>query len=458
MKIDIPVHKGQQLEMKITSLGSSGEGVGKYENFTVFVKGALVGETVRTQITLVKKTYAIGKLLEVLEAAKTRVQPKCPVYEQCGGCQLQHLSYEGQLDMKRQQVRDALARIGHLPQVEVLPTMPCENPWNYRNKMQVPVAGAAGKAHIGCFAEATHRVIDVENCLIQKQKNNEIVTVVREWMKKYKIAPYDEDKRTGIVRHIMGRVGVHTGEVMVCLITAQDNVPHIKDLSKMLKSALPGVKSVVQNVNKRHTNVILGNKTQLVYGKETIKDKIGSLKFNISAQSFFQVNSEQAERLYNKALEFAALQGDEIVVDVYCGTGTITQFLAKKARFAYGIEIVPSAIRDAKKNALDNHVQNTGFILGDAAVEMPKLVEEGVRPDVIVIDPPRAGCEERVLAAMAKVKPKRIVYVSCNPATLARDLAFMDKHGYKTKVVQPVDMFPHTAHVENVCLIIRIKP
>lgn len=455
MKIEIPVKKGQQIEMKITSLGSSGEGVGKYENFTVFVKGALVGEAIKVQITLIKKTYAIGRLVEILEPAKDRVKPLCLVYEQCGGCQLQHSSYEGQLAVKRQQVRDAMTRIGHLPHVEVLPTMPCENPWNYRNKMQVPVAGAGQAVHIGCFAEATHRVIDVDNCLIQKEKNNAIVTIVRQWMKKYKIAAYDEDKRTGIVRHIMGRVGVHTGEIMVCLVTAQDNVPHIKDLSKMLKAAIPGLKSVVQNVNKRHTNVILGNKTQLVYGKETIKDKIGSLKFNISAQSFFQVNSEQAERLYNKALEFADLQGNETVVDVYCGTGTITQFLAKKAKHAYGIEIVPSAIRDAKKNAMENHVQNATFILGDAAVELPQLLDDGVRPDVIIIDPPRAGCEERVLAAMAKVKPKRIVYVSCNPATLARDLEYMDKHGYKTKVVQPVDMFPQTAHVENVALLSR---
>ena len=310
--------------------------------------------------------------------------------------------------------------------------------------------GEKGRLQIGCFALNTHRVIDVTDCCIQKQKNNEIAAVVRAWMKQYRIMPYDEDRGTGLIRHIMGRVGVHTGEIMVCLVTAREEVPRLKELVKMLKAAIPGVKSVVQNVNKRSTNVILGEKTRLIAGEPTIKDKIGSLKFNISAQSFFQVNSEQAEKLYNTALEFAELKGTETVVDLYCGTGTITLFMAQKAKRALGIEIVPSAIRDAKKNAVANRIENADFLLGDAAVEMPRLAAGGLRPDVVILDPPRAGCEERVLDAIVKVKPKRVVYVSCNPATLARDLAYLHEHGFAVNKVQPCDMFSRTHHVETV--------
>lgn len=447
----------QIVEVQVTGLGSSGEGVGKLNGFAIFVKGALTGETVKVQLTEVKKTYALGKVTEIVKASTERVEPICPIYAECGGCQLQHLSYAGQLKEKEQQVRDALVRLGHLKDTVVLPTIGADNPLYYRNKMQFPVSQLKGKLEIGCFAEATHRVIDVDNCYIQKEKNNEIITVVRQWMAQYKIQAYNEDTQRGIVRHVMGRVGVHTGEVMVVLVTATTDVPHIKELAKMLKAAIPGVKSIVQNVNKRHTNVILGLKTRLIAGKETIRDKVGTLKFNISSQSFFQVNSEQAEKLYNKAMEFAALTGKETVVDIYCGTGTITLFLAKQARQVYGIEIIPAAIEDARKNAQDNHCANAHFVLGDAAQKMPELVERGVSPDVVLLDPPRAGCEERVLASLVQVKPKRIVYVSCNPASLARDAAYLSKHGYNVKLAQPVDMFPQTHHVECVVLMVRVE-
>lgn len=452
----IPVQKGKTYDISIVRLGSSGEGVGRYEGFTVFVPFALPGETVRARITLVKKTYATASLVEVLKPSPDRIQPQCPVYDRCGGCQLQHLSYEGELKEKRQQVRDALERIGHLQDLDVLPTLGAHTPWHYRNKMQFPVA-AAGKCKvaIGCFAAATHEVIDVTDCAIQKEGNNAIVAVVRQWMKDFKIPTYDEDARTGIVRHIMGRVGVHTGEIMVCLVTACDMVPHMKDLVQRLRRDIPGLTSVVQNVNKRHTNVILGPKTKTVYGKGTIHDSIGPLTFHISAQSFFQVNSEQAQRLYETALDFADLKGGETVADVYCGTGTITLFLAQKAKQVYGIEIVAPAIRDAVRNAKDNHVGNAQFILGDAIYKLPELIKNGIRPDVIVLDPPRAGCGEPVLKAIAQSKPKRVVYVSCNPATLARDLAYLDQHGYHTTKVQPVDMFPRTHHVESVALVTR---
>ena len=454
----IPVQKGKIYELSVVRLGTSGEGIARHEGFTVFVPFALPGEKVRAKITLVKKNYAAAELVEILEASPDRVAPKCPVYDRCGGCQLQHLSYEGELKEKRQQVRDALERIGHLQGLDVLPTLGAHTPWHYRNKMQFPVAVAGkGKVAIGCFAAATHEVIDVTDCAIQKEGNNAIVAVVRQWMKDFKIPAYDEDARTGIVRHIMGRVGVHTGEIMVCLVTACDMVPHMKDLVQRLRRDIPGLTSVVQNVNKRHTNVILGPKTKTVYGKGTIHDSIGPLTFHISAQSFFQVNSEQAQRLYETALDFADLKGGETVADVYCGTGTITLFLAQKAKQVYGIEIVAPAIRDAVRNAKDNRVGNAQFILGNAIYKLPELIKNGVRPDVIVLDPPRAGCGEPVLKAIAQSKPKRVVYVSCNPATLARDLAYLDQHGYYTTKVQPVDMFSRTHHVETVALISKVE-
>ena len=448
----------QTVEVTVTGLGSTGEGVGKVNGFTVFAHGGLPGETVKVKLESVKKTYAMGRVVDILQTSADRCEPVCPIYEECGGCQLQHLNYEAQLKIKTQQVKDALTRIGHLKHVEVLPTLRATEPTFYRNKMQFPVATTEGQLEIGCFAAATHRVVDVNNCFIQKEKNNKIIGVVREWMQKYHIPAYNEDKGTGIVRHVMGRVGVHTGDVMVVLVTATYDIPHVKELTKMLRDNIPGLKSFIQNINKRHTNVIMGLKDRVIYGKSTIRDTLGALKFNISAQSFFQVNSEQAEKLYNKAVEFAGLTGKEIVFDVYCGTGTISLFLAKHAKAVYGIEIVPPAITDARRNAEDNHCDNATFLLGDAAQKLPELLEQGIKPDVVLLDPPRAGCEERVLSSIVHVKPKRIVYVSCNPSTLARDLAYLSSHGYNVPIVQPVDMFPQTAHVECVALIERKKP
>lgn len=452
--INVNFTKNSILEMQVTGLGSSGEGVGKVQGFTFFVPGALAGEKIRFQAKQVKKSYGIGELTNVLEPSPERVKPVCPVYKQCGGCQLQHLSYEGQLTVKRQQVIDALERLGHFKGIKVEKTLGDDDPWHYRNKMQVPVAsGKKGSLDIGCFAQATHRVINVEECFIQKKANNAIAAVVRAWMKEYKIPALEEDARRGIVRHVMGRVGVATGEVMAVLITNSPMVPHIKDLGKMLREAIPGFKTLVQNVNTRHTNVIMGEKSRIVTGPGFIQDSIGTLTFNISPESFFQVNSEQAAKLYGEALKAANLTSKETVVDVYCGTGTITLFLAQKAARAIGIEIVPSAIKDARINARNNKIANAQFVLGDAAVELPKLAQEGIKADVIVLDPPRAGCDQRVINAIAAVKPKKVVYVSCNPASLARDAELLCKKGYKINKVQPVDLFPQTHHVETVVLM-----
>lgn len=455
MAFEIPVSKGDKIELKINGLGSSGEGVGKYEGFTVFVNGALPEELVEVAITLVKKNYAMGKLLNVKEESPFRVTPVCPIYKECGGCQLQHMSYEGQLQVKRQQVQDAITRIGHLD-LEVMPVLGAEEPWYYRNKMQFPAAmNAEGRLAIGCYATATHSVINTVDCGIQKQANNQALKAVRNWMEQYQISAYDEKTGKGLVRHVMSRVGVHSGEVMVVLITSEYDIPHKKELVAMLRKEIPQVVSIQQNINKKRTNLIMGLKTRTIYGKDTIVDSLGNLNFNISALSFFQVNSEQAERLYATAMDFAGLKGEETVVDVYCGTGTISLYLAQMAKKVYGIEIVAPAIENAKQNAMDNKYTNADFICGDAAVELPALLASGVQPDVVLVDPPRAGCEEKVLAAIASVKPEKVVYVSCNPATLARDLAYMEERGYKTQKVQPVDMFPMTHHVENVALLIR---
>jgi 23S rRNA (uracil1939-C5)-methyltransferase len=433
-------------------MGHSCEGVGKYKDFTVFVPFVLVGEQVEVVITEVKKSYAKGKMLNILKPSPDRVEPKCEIYDQCGGCQIQHLNYEAQLKVKRQQVVDAIERIGKQENVVIHPTLGSENPWNYRNKMQVPVARQNNDVVIGCYAQGTHAVIDTKNCLIQNEANNTIANAVRGVIKRLNIGTYDEKTGRGVLRHVIGRVGSN-GEVMVVLVTSTDVLPKQEKIIAELRNNIPGLVSIMQNINMQNTNVIMGKRTLNLWGKLTITDKLGDFTFNISARSFFQVNTKQAEVLYNKAVEYAQLTGKETVIDTYCGTGTITLFLAKKAKKVYGIEIVEAAIKDANKNAENNNVTNTEFLVGDATDVMPELYKLGVRPDVIVVDPPRAGCEKAVLENFAHLKPKRIVYVSCNPASLARDIAILSEFGYVAKEIQPVDMFSETSHIECVALL-----
>lgn len=438
-----------ELELKIENLGSNGEGVAHLP-LTVFVPGALPGEIVWGKITLLKKNYAVAKLLKILTPSDERVQPRCPIYDRCGGCQLQHFSYEGQLWVKRQQVEDALTRIGHLA-CEVQPVLGMDNPWYYRNKMQFPVNQRGGKLAIGCYAVQTHSVINTTSCLIQAEANNIVAQVVRDWMERFHIPAYNEKNQKGLVRHVMARVG-KDNQVMAVLITNGEKIPHLKELVAALSQEIVTLKSMIQNINTRATNIIMGNKTKLLWGSESIQQNLGGFDFDISAQSFFQVNTAQAVVLYDRALQGAALTGGETVVDVYCGTGTIALYLAQKAKKVYGIEIVAPAIENAKENAKHNGITNAEFICGDAGVELPKLLQKGVKPDVVVMDPPRAGCEERVVRAIMQVAPKRVVYVSCNPATLARDLAIFNEI-YEIQNVQPVDMFPHTTHVETVVVM-----
>ena len=450
----IPVRRGQVYEIRIERLGTSGEGVGRYENFTIFIPQALPNERVLTVIEEVKKTYARGRIQKILQESPARVTPLCEIYDECGGCQLQHLSYEEQLHAKRAQVVDALTHIGKLPQILVNETLRADAPWNYRNKMQFPIGLHKGRLVVGCFAQGSHRIINTENCHIQRSANNELANTVREVAEKLHIPVYNEDTHKGILRHIVGRVG-RGNELMAVIVTATKQLPRAKDFVRLLRERLPHLVSVHQNIQTYRNNVIMGRDTELLWGRPTILDTLGRLNFHISPRSFFQVNTRQAERLYEQALTYADLHGTETVIDAYCGTGTITLFLAQKARKVYGIEIVQPAILDARKNARDNHVKNAEFIVGDATAVMPALYKQGIRPDVVVVDPPRAGCTEIVLRTFANMKPQRIVYVSCNPATLARDLAILKDLGYITQEVQPVDLFPQTSHVENVALLMR---
>lgn len=452
----LPVEINKIYEVKIQSLGSSAEGVGRIDNFTVFVNGALPNETVKVKIIEIKKSYAVGKLLEVLEKSHDRVEPLCSIYEKCGGCQLQHMSYEGQLRVKQQQVKDAIERIGHQKNLPVLPTLGAENPWNYRNKVAFPVGREKGKTIVGCFAQGTHKIIDASDCLIQDKLNNEAINAVREVIDKLRIPVYDEDRHTGVIRHVVARTGKN-GQLMVVLVTAKKELKDEKIIVNMLRKKLPQMVSLQQNVQTYKNNVILGRETKVLWGKPTIKAQLGKLSFNVSARSFFQVNTKQAEVLYDTAMEYAQLTGKETVIDAYCGTGTISLYLAQRAHKVYGVEIVSPAIADAKKNARENNLRNAEFIVGDCTEVMPRLYKQGVRPDVIVVDPPRAGCTPVVLETFANMKPQRIVYVSCNPATLARDIEILESLGYKAEKVQPVDMFSHSSHTESVALINRAE-
>lgn len=455
---EIPVARNGVYTIEIASLGHSGEGVGRYQGFTVFVAGALPGERVQVKITLVKKNYAIGQLQEIIVPSPNRVEPPCAIYAACGGCQLQHLDYSAQLAVKRQMVVDAIERIGKLANVTVHPAIGAEEPWYYRNKMQFPIGRSKNELVIGCYAQGTHQIINTGDCLIQHAANNRITEEVRQVAIELGLSTYDEATGKGVLRHVLGRVGSATGEVMVVLVTATDELPRKETIIERLTKRIPGLVSIVHNVNSQKTNIVLGKRTRTIWGKDTIADRLGEFVFDISALSFFQVNNAQTEKLYSKAVEYAGLTGSETVIDAYCGTGTIALFLAKQAAKVYGIEIVLPAIENAKRNAERNKVGNVEFIAGDAIEVMPKLYAQGIRPDVIVVDPPRAGCENLVLETFARMQPKRIVYVSCNPASLARDLAVLAEYGYQTKEIQPVDMFPQTYHVECVALIERKKP
>jgi 23S rRNA (uracil1939-C5)-methyltransferase len=449
-----PIEKNQEIELDIHGMTHEGNGVGKVAGFTLFVPHALPDERVRVKVLKVKKTFGYGKLMEVLEPSKGRQEPPCPIYQQCGGCSLQHMSYDEQLIQKKHLVEDNLKRIGKIEQVIVHDTLGMSDPWRYRNKAQVPFGEEEGGLIGGFYAQGTHRIINMEACLIQHEKSDEVVHHVKEIASSLGIKAYNEETKKGLLRHVIVKVGFRTGELMVVLVVNSDDIPRKSELVNQLIKKLDGIKSVVMNVNKKRTNVIFGDRTEVIWGEPYIYDWIGEVKFAISARSFYQVNPVQTEILYNKALEYAQLSGDETVIDAYCGIGTISLFLAQKAGKVYGVEIVPDAIADAKRNARLNHMENVEFAVGEAEKVIPWWYAQGIRADVVVVDPPRKGCDETLLDTLIKMKPERIVYVSCNPSTLARDLRMLEDGGYQTKEVQPVDMFPQTMHVEAVALLV----
>ncbi|PAD90988.1 23S rRNA (uracil(1939)-C(5))-methyltransferase RlmD [Shouchella clausii] len=449
-----PVQKNETLTVTIEDLTHEGAGVAKVNGYALFIPQALPGETVDIKVVKTKAGYGYGRLLQVQTKSEHRVEPPCPIFYKCGGCQIQHMDYSAQLAYKQKQVKDVMDRVAKLPNVPVRPVIGMDDPWRYRNKSQVPVAFQQGDLVAGFYAKRSHSIVDMDQCIIQHKENDIVVQTVKQLAKELRIPAYQEQSHQGVLRHIVARYGKTTGQVMVVLVTKEKKLPHKEAFISGIRKHVPGVVSIVQNINNKRTNVIFGQQTEVLWGEHYLYDEINGIQFAISARSFYQVNPEQTNRLYSKALEYADLTGNETVIDAYCGIGTISLFLAKKARHVYGVEIVPEAIKDAKRNAKLNQITNATFAVGQAEEVIPRWYDQGIDADVIVVDPPRKGCDEALLRTMIEMKPKRIVYVSCNPGTLARDLRILEDGGYKTEEVTPVDMFPQTTHVEAVARLV----
>ena len=474
--------KNDSIELKIEDMGVDGEGIGKYEGMTFFVKDAVIGDTIRAGITKLKKNYGYARVQEILEPSPYRVQPECPLYARCGGCQIQAMDYRQQLCYKQKKVRGNLIRIGGFAPELIDSVMEeivgMEQPYRYRNKAQFPIgADRDGMPVAGFYAARTHNIIPVEDCKLGVTQNEQILGVVLSYMRENGVRPYDETTGRGLVRHVLIRYGFTSKELMVCLVINRETLPQEKKLVDAL-CKIEGMTSISVNINRKNTNVILGEETRTVWGSDYITDQIHlrdcdhdfaltdtAIAYHISPQSFYQVNPVQTEKLYSLALSYAGLTGRETVWDLYCGIGTISLFLAQKAGKVYGVEIVPQAIEDARSNAALNGITNASFFVGKAEEVLPEFYEKESRkpdadmlhPDVIVVDPPRKGCDEKCLETMLRMEPDRIVYVSCDPATLARDLKILCGGGYALRKVRPVDQFGHTTHVETVVLLSQLK-
>ena len=471
--------KNDLFPLTITDMGVDGEGIGKYEGMTFFVKDALMGDEILAKAVKLKKNYGYARVEKITTPSSYRVEPACPLHRRCGGCQIQALSYGEQLKFKEQKVKNNLMRIGGFSGEELKAVMEAivgmEEPFRYRNKAQFPVGyDKDGEVVTGFYASRTHCIIPVEDCLLGVPENKEILQAVKDWMKAYQIPAYDESDGSGLVRHILTRYGFTTKEIMVCLVINGDRLPMQQELEERLRQ-IPGMTSISYNVNVERTNVILGRSTHCIWGMPYITDYIHlrdtadfsvldtAIAYHISPQSFYQVNPVQTEKLYSTALEYAGLTGKESVWDLYCGIGTISLFLSQRAKQVYGVEIVPQAIEDAKNNAKLNGITNAEFFVGKAEEVLPEFYEKNAdsdemrHPDVIVVDPPRKGCDERCLSTMLAMKPRRIVYVSCDSATLARDLRILVDGGYELKRVRAFDQFPNSGHVETVALLSKLS-
>lgn len=473
------LEKNAVFQVRISDMSDTGEGIGRVNSFIWFIKDAVIGDLVEVKVMKVKKNYGFARLMKVLEPSPHRVSPSCLVARSCGGCQLQAMSYQEQLRFKENKVRNNLLRIGGID-VEKLfePIMGMEDPWHYRNKAQFPFGrNKAGKIITGFYAGRTHQIIESENCMLGAPENTIILTCIREYMKEYDILPYDEENHKGLVRHVLIRKGFKTGQIMICLVLngSAGDLKAVDVLTKRLvglfdfketeeKEEQNGgdkrayVKTIVCSINRERSNVILGKQIINLYGPGVITDFIGAIQYRISPLSFYQVNPIQTEKLYKTALEYAGLTGTETVWDLYCGIGTISLFLAQRAKKVCGVEIVPEAIRDACANAKLNGIENVEFFTGKAEVVLPEQYEKShICADVIVVDPPRKGCDLVCLETIVRMDPERIVYVSCDSATLARDLKWLRENGYEVVRGRAVDMFPQTGHVETVCLLSNRK-
>ncbi|MGE7367059.1 23S rRNA (uracil(1939)-C(5))-methyltransferase RlmD [Desemzia incerta] len=453
----IPVNKNEQHTVTIEDLTFEGMGVAKINGYPLFIEDALPGEKAEVKIHKTGKTYGYAKVMNRLTSSKDRVPLKNRSYTRAGIAPLQHMSYAAQLAFKKKQVANVMQRIARMPEVPVLDTMGMEEPWGYRNKAQVPVRKVEGLLTTGFFRKNSHDLIPMEDFYIQDPKIDEAIIAVREIMREYGVKPYNEKDNTGNLRHIVVRRGYHTGEMMIVLVTRTAKLFPTSKIIPAIQEALPEVVSIVQNVNPRGTNVILGEEAIVLYGEDKYRDELMGNTFEISHRSFYQVNPLQTEKLYQTVLDFAAMTGEETVIDAYCGIGTITLALAKKAKEVYGIEIVEMAVEDAKRNAALNGVENVTYQLGAAEEVMLKWAEEERTADLLVVDPPRKGLEGQFIDAVLEMKPSKMVYVSCNPATLARDLALLAEGGYNVEKIQPVDLFPQTNHVECVALMSRVE-
>lgn len=459
-KYRIPVEKNMDLELEISSLTDDGSGVGRYHGFTLMVPGALPGEKVRAHVIKIQKSYAIAKLTEILQASPERVEPECPVYDKCGGCQWMHMAYPHQLTCKRDQVVSCLRRIGHisedvLPDEKILPVLGMEEWHHYRNKAQYPVQSIDGKLRSGFYAPHSHRLVPSDTCLIQSEKAVRLMPQVLEIAEKLQMTAYDEISGKGELRHILIRDDEETGEVSLCLVINAGHLSRkdewIREIDKL------GIQSFSVNINRTRSNVILGPTTKIVYGQPYMTAKIGDLQYHVSPVSFFQVNSLQVKVLYDRVRELLELENEDILWDAYCGAGTIGLYMARDVRKVYGVEIVPEAVENARENARLNHIGNAEFFVGKAEEIMPEKISQGLRAGKVVVDPPRSGCEKALLDALLQMKPERIVYVSCNPSTLARDLEYLLIPGtYQISLVQPVDMFPASGHVETIAALQRM--
>ncbi len=444
--IDILI-KNQEHIIDITGYTSEGEGVGRANGQAVFVPGTIIGEKVKVIIVKALKNYAYGKPIEIITPSHHRTNPKCPYYKKCGGCELQHMDYEAQLEFKRIKVQDALKRVGGCD-ADVQPVVPSPETIEYRNKAQLPVTADG----IGFYAVRSHSVINIDNCLIQNQVSAQIIKTVRDYMDKFKIPPYDEEKHCGVIRGIFIRNAVNTGEIMTCIVTRTNDLPHESDLIASL-SQIKNMKSVFQNVNSDKTNVMMGKNNRLLWGNATITETLCGIEFQISPLSFFQVNTHQTQQLYSKVAQFAKLDNPQTVFDLYCGTGTISLITAKEVKQVIGVECVHSAVENAKENAIKNGIDNAQFFLGKSEDILPQLIKTH-SPDTIILDPPRKGCDKSLIDTLNNIKPQKIIYVSCNPSTLARDIKNLK--GYVAKEILPFDMFPHTKHVECVVWMSRV--